>query len=102
MPTLTHTKLLISVFTKSDKKMTDVHEVVKKLTDIFHIHFEVASNDLLNYHDDIEKAIDRYRKCRKKRCELGFNSANELCQLLSSVAVKPPPLGGGYKATCTL
>ena len=86
MPTLTRTKLLISVFTKSDKKMTDVHEVMKKLTDIFHVHFQVASNDLLNYHDDIEKAIDRYRKCRKKRCELGFNSANELCQLLFSHA----------------
>ena len=31
-----------------------------------------------------------------------FKSHRRLTDLLSAVAVKPPPLGGGYKATCTL
>ena len=41
-----------------------------------------------------------------KELMLGKNYDNILQQssqgFLSSVAVKPPPLGGGYKATCTL
>ena len=44
--------------------------------------------DFQKYKDSLTRSVDV--------------DIDQLESILSAVAVKPPPLGGGYKATCTL
>lgn len=66
----------ISITAEMNNRLTDIGSVRSMIEGRFGLAYTSASNDLLEYSPHVDLAIKTYKRCNKKRCELGLKASD--------------------------